>query len=190
MAKRKMPLTDRQAKFITEYCVDQHGTKAAIRAGYAESGAAVEATRLLNNPKIRDAIQRRVNGEMDARGVKVRTVLNRLDDLASFDPLELIDPETNKMRPLAEIPVAIRRCIKDISVKEDLVEGVPIAETTKITFHDRIKANELLGKYLHMFSDKLEVEHKHTLESLVTAQGERDVTPTKLIEEAGDDDNP
>ena len=187
MPKKVQTLTPMQQRFALEYCVDQNITQAAIRAGYAESGAHVEGHRLLKNTKIRDLVQRELNKAMNNRGVRIRTVVNRLDDIASFDPLELIDPETNKMLHLRDIPLEVRRCIKDISVKEELLEGVPIAEITKITFHDRVKANELLGKFLKMFNEEVEVKHTHTLESLVAGTPERDVSPTKLIEEAGEE---
>jgi hypothetical protein len=46
----------KQARFVEEYLVDLNGTQAAIRAGYARSGAQQEATRLLTNPDIHEAI--------------------------------------------------------------------------------------------------------------------------------------
>ena len=52
-----MSLTPRQARFVDEYLVDLNGTQAAIRAGYARSGARTEAARALANPNIRTIIQ-------------------------------------------------------------------------------------------------------------------------------------
>jgi len=49
-------LTARQAKFVQEYLVDLNGTQAAIRSGYAASGARVEAARLLTKANIARAI--------------------------------------------------------------------------------------------------------------------------------------
>jgi hypothetical protein len=46
------PLTPRQEAFCRHYLAQPSGTRAAITAGYAESGAAVEANRLLRNAKI------------------------------------------------------------------------------------------------------------------------------------------
>lgn len=53
------PLSDQQRLFVHEYMIDLNGTKAAIRAGYAEKTAAARASRLLRTPKIkayRDAL--------------------------------------------------------------------------------------------------------------------------------------
>jgi len=47
-------LTNKQQRFIEEYCVDCNATQAAIRAGYAESGAHVNGHRLLRNGAIND----------------------------------------------------------------------------------------------------------------------------------------
>ncbi|MEL6845035.1 MAG: terminase small subunit, partial [Bacteroidota bacterium] len=52
-------LTPKQAKFVEEYLVDLNATQAAIRAGYAESGARTEGSRLLANADIIDAINAR-----------------------------------------------------------------------------------------------------------------------------------
>ena len=51
-----MPLTPKQERFVAEYLLDLNATRAAIRAGYAESSAHVTASRLLTNTKVRDAV--------------------------------------------------------------------------------------------------------------------------------------
>lgn len=53
-------LTDKQARFIDEYLLCLNGTKAALRAGYAESGARQEGSRLLSNADIRAQIDERL----------------------------------------------------------------------------------------------------------------------------------
>lgn len=45
-------LSAKQKRFCAEYIVDYNGTKAAIRAGYSEESAAVQASRLLKNDKV------------------------------------------------------------------------------------------------------------------------------------------
>jgi len=53
-------LTDKQAKFVEEYCLDQNATQALVRAGYSEKGARQSASTLLAKPDIRDAIDARL----------------------------------------------------------------------------------------------------------------------------------
>ena len=49
-------LTDKQKRFCEEYIIDLNGAQSAIRAGYAEGSARVEASRLLSNDNIQDYI--------------------------------------------------------------------------------------------------------------------------------------
>ena len=50
-------MTDKQKRFVAEYVREPNGTQAAIRAGYAPSGAARMACRLLKEPEIRQALK-------------------------------------------------------------------------------------------------------------------------------------
>jgi phage terminase small subunit len=52
-------LSDKRARFVAEYCLDQNGTQAAIRAGYAPGSAYSAAHRLLKNDEIRAAVAER-----------------------------------------------------------------------------------------------------------------------------------
>jgi phage terminase small subunit len=57
--KAKKKLTPRRERFVAEVIKNGgNGTKAAIAAGYAESGARVEGHRLLTNANIQERIQR------------------------------------------------------------------------------------------------------------------------------------
>jgi hypothetical protein len=49
-------LTPRIARFVEEYLVDPNGTQVAIRVGYSPKTAAQQASRLLRNVKVRQAI--------------------------------------------------------------------------------------------------------------------------------------
>lgn len=52
-------LTARQQRFVEEYCVDFNGTQAAIRAGYSDKGAEVQAAKLLRIPKVQVEVAKR-----------------------------------------------------------------------------------------------------------------------------------
>ena len=78
-----MPLTARQARFVAAYLRLRNGQAAAIEAGYAKSGAAVQASRNLRMPEIREAI-RRANASI------VENV-NKPNDLAHNANRTLID---------------------------------------------------------------------------------------------------
>ena len=189
MAKTRDPLTARQAAFVREYLVDNNGKQAAIRAGYAESGAEVEASRLLRVAKVRHEVEKGRNRLAKARGVSAQVIFNRLDDVAGFDPAELFD-DNGHFLPIHAIPRELRVCIKEMEVRADWEGSGPdktqVAQITKLKFYDRVKANELIGKNLKMFVDEVEVNHKHTLEDLIAGAG-RDVTPRPQIESGEDE---
>jgi hypothetical protein len=52
----KEGLTPKQAAFVQEYLKDLNATQAAIRAGYSEKTAAEQASRLLSNVKVQEAV--------------------------------------------------------------------------------------------------------------------------------------
>jgi len=54
----KKKLTDKQKRFIEEYCVDFNATQAAIRSEYSKKTARQIATNLLSNVYIQEAIQK------------------------------------------------------------------------------------------------------------------------------------
>ena len=71
-------LTPRQARFVKEYLVDLNGTQAAIRAGYAVSGADVQAVRLLGNARVKAAVDAgaaKQHAQLDLTAQKVLTEL-------------------------------------------------------------------------------------------------------------------
>ena len=51
-----MSLNPKQQRFVEEYLVDLNGTQAAIRAGYSPKTAEVQASRLLSNAKVQQAV--------------------------------------------------------------------------------------------------------------------------------------
>ena len=76
---KRAELTLKQAAFAPEYVrAKGNGTKAAKAAGYAESGAHVEASRLLRNPKVVAEIVRLTR----KHEISADRVLTRLDNLS------------------------------------------------------------------------------------------------------------
>jgi hypothetical protein len=82
-------LTIKQLRFVNEYMIDSNGTQAAIRAGYSEQSASVQAYDLLRRPHIIKAIEERLRAAATAAGISAETVINELYDLAFADASEL-----------------------------------------------------------------------------------------------------
>ena len=81
-------LTDKQAKFVSEYLVDANGTQAAIRAGYSDSGARVTAHRMLTNDAICAAVEARQAADAARLSIQREDVLNGLVEAAAMAKLQ------------------------------------------------------------------------------------------------------
>ena len=89
-------LTERQERFCQEYVSDPKGnaTAAAIRAGYGEAGAAVEASKNLRKPKIISRIKALRNEALVASGYdkeRVRElIMRRLAGIVSTHVTDIV----------------------------------------------------------------------------------------------------
>ena len=174
----KKELTIRQRLFVAEYIVDQNGTQAAIRAGYTdnEAAAAVHATRLLRKAKIRNEIDLRI-GKLEKKcEITAEKVLKRLWRLANADLAQFYDQNGN-LKNVHDIPKAHRYALMGIEIDE-IWDGygqdrTQTGETKKVKLADKIRALELLGKYLKLFTDKVEVSAKVSIADRMKAGRER-----------------
>lgn len=73
-----MALTDKQKRFCEEYVVDLNGTQAAIRAGYSEKGARVNAAKLLTKTNIQERISRLKEQRSEETGVTAEWVVQEI----------------------------------------------------------------------------------------------------------------
>lgn len=76
--------------FAREYIVDMNGTQAAIRTGYSPKSADVQASVLLGIPKVQELIAAAQKARADRTGITADRVLQRMWDIATADPNELI----------------------------------------------------------------------------------------------------
>ncbi|WP_414501703.1 terminase small subunit [Zymobacter sp. IVIA_5232.4 C2] len=82
-------ITPRAASFVVEYMKDRNGTQAALRAGYAESGASVQASRLLANAKVRRAVDEQIQAQTARTLIGQDWVLGQWAAIATADVSEL-----------------------------------------------------------------------------------------------------
>lgn len=116
---------------------------------------------------MRDAKRRE---EYDA-AVKLRdeylrqNVIDELRNISTLDVSQAYDHNGDPL-PMDKLPTSLKKSIQSIKkvIKSD-DRGETI--TTEIKFFDKIKAINLLGKELGMFSNKVEVSGKVSLESLI-----------------------
>lgn len=155
-------LQPKQALFVKEYLKDLNASAAYLRAGYKTDNAQVLGPRLLGTARIKEAIQK----AMDKRAAKV---------------------EINADYVLKNIVEVGERCMQRVPVmvgqgkdRKQAEEWTTDPETGKEVLvgvwqfdsNAALKAQELLGKHLKLFTEKVEHSGKVTLESLLEGTSE------------------
>lgn len=136
-------LTDKQKRFCEEYLIDLNATQAAIRAGYKNADI---GRRLVTKSHVSEYIEKlkaersqrteitadRVLAELAAIAFSDRTDIAKIEDggVVTFTPTDQLDKDAKKT----------------ISGIENGKYG------TKVTTYDKVKALELIGKHLGMFT--------------------------------------
>lgn len=159
-------LSFREKKFIQEYFIDLNATQAASRAGYSKKSAASIGSLLLRRLEVRKAIQTELRARLRDPKVVATKVVETLMTVAFSDITDLMDINNTKVtiKDLKDLPRESRLLISSI---EEKVNNAGIS-TIKVQFQDRLKALELLGRYLKLFNEQFDinintkVEHEHT----------------------------
>lgn len=160
-------MTPLQSAFVDEYLIDLNATQAAIRAGYAESGARTEGARLLANADIADAIAVAKAKRSEKTGIDAAWLLTRLAAEATADVADLYD-ETGNIRAVKDWPLIWRTGLVAGLDVESIGEGA--GRLTKIKLSDRIKRLELIGKHVDVQAFKEQVEHSGGMSLVVSAE--------------------
>lgn len=121
-------LTNKQMMFCREYLKDLNATQAAIRAGYSEKTANEQSSRLLAKVNIQEYIQK------------------------------LMDKRSQKVEITAENVLNSILRTRDICEQYLLIDGEFGLEINSTALNGLAKNNELLGKHLKLFTDKVETK--------------------------------
>ena len=177
MNEANAKLTPKQAMFIAEYLVDGNATRAAIAAGFSPRSAEVTGARLLKNSKVAKALALRHARRVDKLEITAERVLGELAKLAFFDPGKLFDADGHLL-PIVEMDDVTRAAIAglDVELREGatlLGVGLGVSTVRKVKLADKGQNLERLGRYLKLFTDKVEHDHRVTLEDLVCGSYDR-----------------
>ena len=142
-------MTPKQESFVREYLVDLNASAAYRRAGYKTGNADVLGPRLLGNAGIAKAIQ----VEMDTRAKRVQITADQVLQ-------NIIDIGNRCMQrwPMMRGQGKDRKQVQEYVSTEDGDEV--LADVFEFDAQGALKAQELLGKHLKLFTDKTEVEIK------------------------------
>ncbi len=179
MSKRNGPgeLTDQQELYCREYLKDLNQTQAAIRAGYEEASARQQASRLMTKDNVASRIAELAAKRERRLEIQSDDILRELNRIGYSDIRGLLNDD-GTARPVKDWPEELARAVSSIEI-EEIFEGsgrdrVWTGYLKKFKFWSKDKALENLGKHKKLFTDRLEVSGKLTLEDLVTGKGEKD----------------
>jgi phage terminase small subunit len=146
-------MTPRQQRFVDEYLIDLNATAAARRAGYSAKTAEWQGPQLLGKPHVAAAVAEAMESRSRRTGITADRVLQELAAIAFADPRRLFDPDGAPL-PLSDLDDDIARAVATVEHgPAGGVGGGPAA--ARMRLHDKLKALEMLGRHLGLFSERL-----------------------------------
>lgn len=153
-------MTNKQKRFCEEYLIDLNATQAAIRAGYSSDSAASIGSENMQKPDIRARIDKAMAERSKRTGVNADRVIRELARVAFINANDVIDIDSATLKlDASEDDTAAIASIKVKTIPTADGEGME----REIKLADKLKALELLGKHLGMFTDK--VEHSGSIDT-------------------------
>lgn len=158
-------LPPKQRKFVVEYLRDLHGQNAAIRAGYAEKAARVQASRLLTNVNVRAAVE----AGMTLYTMPAPEVLYRLTEQArsSIDDFaDVIEDDVSDAGDMVEAKAIaggwrLNLAKAKLRGKLHLIKKIKAGQWgPEIELYDAQAALALLGKHHRLFVERQEITGK------------------------------
>lgn len=124
-------LTERARFFVFEYPKDLNGIKAAVRSGYSETNAGVQATVLLKNPNIKRAIQIATESRLQAVNVSADRIIAEYAKIAFLNPKSFYDADGNPLS-VVEIPDEAAAAIAGIEIESRFERGADDDSATEV----------------------------------------------------------
>lgn len=146
-------LTEKQQLFVSEYLIDLNATQAAIRAGYSAKTANEQASRLLANVSIQQAISEKMAERSKRTGINQDRVVLELAKIALVKMTDIVDSYGRIKSTASADDLA---CIESVKYKSS-ESDTGSSEEREVKIASKLKALELLGKHLGMWNDKLDV---------------------------------
>src|SRR5262245_65068618 len=93
--QQPMALNPKQRRFVSEYLIDLNATRAAIRAGYSQKTADVQAYALLRKPQITKMIADAEAARLAANKITATRTLEEDRRIAFNDPRRFVTADGN-----------------------------------------------------------------------------------------------
>lgn len=162
-------LSARQEAFCREYLIDFNGTQAAVRAGYAKSGAHVTASRLLSNTKVVEYLKKIQQPILDKFEITQERILQEVASLAFSNIMDFVSVDDKTGQAYVDISKCTRQQAAALEAYEitemppvTLVEGGEEYDRdvlkVKIKMRDKWGPLEALMKRHGLVKEVVEVE--------------------------------
>ncbi|MFZ3995961.1 terminase small subunit [Enterobacter hormaechei] len=172
------PLTAMQEAYCQSYIkTPENQSQAAIDAGFSPNTAAVKASVMMRDERIRKRIAELMEERNKRNRVSADYVLMRLVEIDQMDVLDILNDD-GSLKPIREWPKIWRTTLSgfDLSstimnMNEDSIETI----LKKIKWPDKVKNLELIGKHVDVnaFKDRLEVSGTVTIADRMAAARRR-----------------
>ena len=178
MAKKDtQTLTLRQQRFVDEYIIDLNGKQAAIRAGYSAKTAEQQASVLLGYPKVAASLLQAQADRAKRTRIKADQVLSELARIGFADIRRVVTWRTIPQEEGSEAAGTVVTLVDSDQVDDDAAQAIAEVRQTaggiRLKMHDKLRALELLGKHLGMFTDKVQHSVTPDLAELLKVRRER-----------------
>lgn len=149
---QELKLSHRHQMFAEKYLqLNFNLSAAALAAGYDSKNYRITASRLLSSANVQAYLEKRKQEIIEAAGVNQMRILKELAAIAFADVRDYYD-EGNAMKDIKELSDSAAAAIMCVEVFEVYnIKGERIGDTKRIRFQDKLKALEMLGRYLNMF---------------------------------------
>jgi len=167
------------AAFVEAYArCGYDGAKAyqSLRPGISTNVAAAAATRLFKHPAVKAVLAKSRKKLMKKFEISEERVLQEMACIAFLDIADLFNDD-GSLKPISEIPEETRRALAGLEISE-LFDGVgedreQVGRLKRLKVESKTKGLEMLGKYLEMFRDRLELSTDQDLANLILAARRR-----------------
>ncbi|MBU5677764.1 terminase small subunit [Alkaliphilus sp. MSJ-5] len=169
-------LITKQKLFCDEYLIDLNATRAYKAAGYSiksDNAAAVEGHKLLRNPKIDLYLKQRMEDREKRTEITQDMVLKELAKIGFANATDFARVvEKSYMKPILDAEgnktgeeEAFYKTVEIFATKEISQDKLGAIASIKqgpngieVKPNDKVKALELIGRHLGMFTDKVDVK--------------------------------
>lgn len=147
-------LREKHRRFVAEYLVDLNATQAAIRAGYGARSADRTGGMLLRRPDVQAAVRAAQADRATRTRITADRVLEELARIAFVDIRRVFRWGPDGIELIASDALSE----EEAAVVAEIYEGAGSSGRVKGKRFDKLKALELLGRHLGIFSERVRMD--------------------------------